>query len=215
LGETAIRYAVVVTPGGAAGNSVLPEATTTTDQLTAVTSHELAEAVTDPDVNSIVNSGRLGWFDPQRGEIGDVTENNPNAFVRLNGHLVQEVADQNDQLLSIFPPPPVTPPPSGLIGTTTVLQGRVNARSPFGVPTVTFTVVISPASGTVAPGGRVNLLDNGRVLGSATVRMVGGVAEATFTVAFFGRGSFAFNAQYLGSPQFQGSTSNAVTVNVV
>src|SRR5262249_15038523 len=64
-----IRCAVVVSPGGAAHNSVLPEARTAIDQQTAVTSHELAEAVTDPDVNSNVNQGRLGWFDPQRGEI--------------------------------------------------------------------------------------------------------------------------------------------------
>jgi hypothetical protein len=204
-----IRYAVVVSPGGAAGNSVLPEAMTAIDQLTAVTSHELAEAVTDPDVNSNVNNGRLGWFDPQRGEIGDVEENNPNAFVRLDGHLVQEVADQNDQLLSIF-----AAPPSSLIGTTTTLQGRVNPRSPFSPPTVTFTVVINPASGAVAPDGTVNLIVNGRVLGRATVHVVNGVDEATFTVAFFGRGSFTFSAQYLGSSQFQGSTSNAVTVNV-
>jgi hypothetical protein len=210
-GGAAIRYAVVVTPGGAAGNSVLPEATTAFDQLTAVTSHELAEAVTDPDVNSIVNSGRLGWFDPQRGEIGDIVENNPNAFVRLNGNLVQEVADRNDQLLPIFPP---APPPTGLIATTTTLQGRVNPRSPFSPPTVTFTVVINPASGAATPGGRVNLLVNGRVLGGATVQVVNGVAEATFTVAFFGRGSFTFNAQYLGSSQFQGSSSNALIVNV-
>jgi hypothetical protein len=55
---------------------------------------------------------------------------------------------------------------------------------------------------------------NGRVLGAATVQVVNGVAEAPFTVAFFGRGSFTFDAQYLGSSQFQGSTSNAVTVNV-
>ncbi len=204
-----IRYAVVVSPGGAAGNSVLPEATTAIDQMTAVTSHELAEAVTDPDVNSNVNNGRLGWFDPQRGEIGDVEENNPNAFVRLDGHLVQEVADQNDQLLSIF-----TTPPSNLIGTTTTLQGHVNPRSRFSPPTVTFTVIINPASGPVAPGGTVNLLVNGRVLGSGTVQVVNGVAEATFTVAFFGPGSFTFSAQYLGSSQFQGSASNAVTVNV-
>jgi hypothetical protein len=204
----AIRYAVVVSPGGAAGNSVLPEATTATDQLTAVTSHELAEAVTDPDVNSNVNNGRLGWVDPQRGEIGDVTENNPSAYVRLNGSLVQEVADQNDQLLSIF-----AAPPSNLIGTTTTLSGRVNPRR-FGPPTVTFTVVISPASGAATPGGTVDLVVNGSVLGSATVQVVNGVAEATFTVAFFGRGSFTFSAQYLGSSQFQGSTSNDVTVNV-
>jgi hypothetical protein len=214
-GAAAIRYAVVVSPGGAAGNSTLPEATTALDQLTAVTSHELAEAVTDPDINSIVNNGRLGWFDPQRGEIGDIEENNPNAFVRLNGNLVQEVADQNDQLLPIFTTPPPTPPPSGLVGTTTVLQGQVNPSSPFSPPTVTFTVVVNPVSGTVAPGGTVDLLVNGRVLGAATVHVVNGVAEATFTVAFFGRGSFRFSAQYLGSSQFQGSASNSVTVNVV
>jgi hypothetical protein len=208
LGGAAIRYAVVVTPGGAAGNSVLPEATTAIDQLTAVTSHELAEAVTDPDVNSIVNNGRLGWFDPQRGEIGDVEENNPNAYVRLNGNLVQEVADQNDQLLSIFPAP------TGLIGTTTTLQGRVNPRSRFSPPTVTFTVIISPASGAVVPDGTVDVVVNGVDLGRVSVQMVNGVAEATFTVAFFQRGSFTFSAQYLGSSQFQGSTSNAVTVNV-
>ena len=205
-----IRYAVVVSPGGAAGNSALPEATTALDQLTAVTSHELAEAVTDPDVNSNVNNGRLGWVDPQRGqEIGDITENNPNAFVRLDGHLVQEVADRNDQLLSIF-----AAPPSNLIGTTTTLRAQVNPTSLFGVPTVTFTAIINPASGTVPPDGTVNLIVNGRVLGSATVHVVNGVDEATFTVAFFGRGSFTFSAQYLGSAQFQGSTSNAVTVNV-
>ena len=130
--------------------------------------------------------------------------------MRLNGSLVQEVADRNDQLLPIFPPPP-----SNLIGTTTTLQGVVNPRAnPFSPPTVTFTVVITPNSGTVAPGGTVNLLVNGRVLGSATAHVVNGVDEATFTVAFFGRGSFTFSAQYLGSSQFQGGTSNAVTVNV-
>jgi hypothetical protein len=204
-----IRYAVVVSPGGAAHNSVLPEAATALDQLTAVTSHELAEAVTDPDIDSNVNNGRLGWFDPQRGEIGDVVENNPNAFVRLNGRLVQEVADQNDQLLSIF-----TTPPSNLIGTTTTLQARVNPTRPSSPPTVTFTAIINPASGTVAPGGTVNLLVNGRVLGSATVQVVNGVAEARFTVAFFGPGQFTFDAQYLGSSVFQGSTSNAITVTV-
>jgi hypothetical protein len=40
------------------------------------------------------------------------------------------------------------------------------------------------------------------------------VATATFNVEFFGSGSFNFTTQYLGSSQFQGSTSNAVTVIV-
>jgi hypothetical protein len=60
----------------------------------------------------------------------------------------------------------------------------------------------------------VNLQVNGSVLGSAPVQVVNGVAEATFTVAFFGRGQFTFSAQYLGSSQFQGSSSNAITVTV-
>ena len=161
-----------------------------------------------------MNNGRLGWFDPQRGEIGDIEENNPGAFVRLDGHLVQEVADQNDQLLSILTAPPTTPP-SSLIGTTTTLEGRVNRHSRFSPPSVTFTAIISPASGYVEPGGTVELLVNGSVLGSATVQVVNGVAEATFTVEFLGTGSFNFSAQYLGSSQFQGSTSNDVTVNVL
>ena len=79
---------------------------------------------------------------------------------------------------------------------------------------MTFTVIISPASGAVAPGGTVDLLVNGRVLGSATVQVVNGVAEAQFTVAFFSPGNFTFTAQYLGSSTFQGSTSNAVGVTV-
>jgi hypothetical protein len=79
---------------------------------------------------------------------------------------------------------------------------------------VTYPAIITPPSGAVAPDGTVSLIVNGRVLGSATVQVVNGVAEATFTVAFFGPGRFTFSAQYLGSSGFQGSTSNAVTVNV-
>ena len=202
-----IRYAVVVTPGGAAGNSVLPEARTALDQLTAVTSHELAEAVTDPDVNSNVNNGRLGWVDPNRGEIGDIEENNPSAFVRLaDGHLVQEVGDKNDQLLSIFP--------SSLISTTTTLTARVNPPSASSPPSVTFTAIINPASGSVPPGGLVDVIVNGTLLGKATVQVVNGVAEARFTVEFFGPGTFTFTTRFEGTSQFQGSTSTALTVTV-
>jgi hypothetical protein len=36
--------------------------------LTPTASHELAEAVTDPQVNA----GTLGWYDDNNGEIGDI-----------------------------------------------------------------------------------------------------------------------------------------------
>jgi hypothetical protein len=203
-----IHYAVVAYPGGTVGNSSL--GTSAIDQLTAVSSHELAEAVTDPNVNF----AQLGWYDPRRGEIGDITGNNPNAYVRLDGNLVQEVADKNDQLLSITPPPVITPPTS-LVGTTTTLSaGPVHTGTRFRLPIVTLTVTITPTSGTVAPGGIVELVYQGRVLGAARVTVVNGVATATFTVSFLGHGNFTFTADYLGSSQFQGSSSNSVTVSV-
>ncbi len=197
----AIRYAVVAFPGGSVGNSSL--GTTAPDQLTAVTSHELAEAVTDPDINF----GRLGWFDSARGEeIGDITANNPQAYVRLDGFLVQEVADQNDQLLSLFPP-------SGTVATTTTLHGTV-VHNAFNLPEVRFTVTLAPASGTLPPGGTVALDLGGGVVATAQVQVVNGVATATFDVLFFARGQYTFSAQYLGNSQFQGSVSNSVTVSV-
>jgi hypothetical protein len=197
----AIRYAVVAYPGGTVGNSSL--GTSAPDQLTAVTSHELAEAVTDPDVNF----GRLGWVDPALGdEIGDITANNPQAFVRLDGFLVQEVADQNDQLLSIFPP-------SGTVATTTTLHGTV-VHNNFNIPDVRFTVTIAPGSGTLPPGGTVELELGGGVVATAQVQVVNGVATASFDVLFFAPGQYTFSAQYLGNSQFQGSVSNSVTVTV-
>jgi hypothetical protein len=202
-----IRYAVIVSPGGAAHNSSL--GTSTIDQLTAVASHELAEAVTDPDVNYL----QLGWYDPQRGEIGDITENNPNALVRLDGNLVQEVADRNDQLLSITAGT-VTPPPAGTVATSTRLTAGPVHYSRFRFPTVTLTVRVSPASGTVQPGGLVDLVYDGQVLGTGRLRVVNGVATVSFTVQFFYSGSYTFTTQYEGSTSFQGSASNSVTVNV-
>jgi Big-like domain-containing protein len=60
----------------------------------------------------------------------------------------------------------------------------------------------------------VALIYNGTILGTARVRVVHGVATARFTVEFFGPGSYTFTAEYLGSTQFQGSSSNSVTVNL-
>jgi hypothetical protein len=205
----AIHYAVVAYPGGSAGNSSL--GTSAIDQLTAVSSHEVAEAATDPNVGY----AQLGWYDPRRGEIGDITANNPNAYVRLDGYLVQEVANQNDQLLTLNTGT-TTPPtnPSPVATTSTLTAGAVNQNGPFGLPTVSLTVTINPSSGTAVPGGVVELVYQGHVLGAARVHVVNGVATATFNVLFFGSGNFTFSAIYVGASQFQVSTSNSVTVSV-
>jgi hypothetical protein len=88
-----INYAVMPYPGGSfvvsgktyqnKGMSFLPAAA---DEITAVASHELAEAVTDPHFT--------GWKDNKLNEIGDIT--GPQ-FVELDGYIVQRIADKNDQ----------------------------------------------------------------------------------------------------------------------
>jgi hypothetical protein len=97
-----IHYAVIAypgTPNPSAGSQGFGSAI---DQLTSVSSHELAEAVTDPNVNY----KSLGWYDDQlNGEIGDLTRQT----VRLNGFLVQKAVGQNDQPID----PTLSPPPTG------------------------------------------------------------------------------------------------------
>src|SRR5262249_17325977 len=79
-GTSGGRTAMFPTSGdGVAGS------TSDLDQLTAVTSHELAEAVTDPNVNYKT----LGWYDTVNNvEIADLPNaaaDIPNITVRLNG----------------------------------------------------------------------------------------------------------------------------------
>jgi len=50
--------------------------------LTAVSSHEIAEAITDPDVNYKT----LGWYETQRGEIG---RHHGEQIAQLGGYTVQ------------------------------------------------------------------------------------------------------------------------------
>jgi len=211
-----IRYAVIAYPGGTVGNSSM--GVSATDQMTSVTSHELAEAVTDPDVNY----ARMGWYDPRLGEIADMTENNPKANVRLNGYLVQLVAGKNGQLLSLpasptptpAPTPTPTPPVSSLTTTiSTLVAGPVKRSWWFGPATETITVIVAPSIGTALPTGTVQLNYNGKTLGTATVKNVNGQAVATFNATFYASGIYNFSAVYSGSSSF--ATSKTSTVSVV
>jgi hypothetical protein len=88
-----IHYAVIAYPGGSVGNASVSYLSTL-NQLTEVTSHELAESVTDPNVNY----KGLGWYDSTlNGEIGDLANGQT---VYLNGYAVQRVVDKNDQAMT-------------------------------------------------------------------------------------------------------------------
>src|SRR5262249_16796659 len=89
-----IHYAVIAYPGDSVRNGAIPWLSTL-GQLTEVTSHELAEAVTDP------NGGYKaeGWNDDAQvyGEGGDLANLHT---VYWNGHAVQRTADRNDQAMT-------------------------------------------------------------------------------------------------------------------
>jgi hypothetical protein len=152
-----IRYDVLPYPGTPNPTPGSQGYSTAFDELTSVTSHEVAEAVTDPDVNYKA----LGWYDDRlNGEIGDLT----GSETRLNGYLVQNVVNKNDQV--------ITPSTSGSGGGGSGGGGTVTLSPPTNVTAsavsstsarVTWTGV------TGASGYRVLLVTGGTTTTVATV----------------------------------------------
>jgi hypothetical protein len=62
------------------------------DNITITESHELDEAATDPDVNN----GKLGWYNDQFGEIGDLAVNS--GLVPLDKAFVRDAQGYAEQL---------------------------------------------------------------------------------------------------------------------
>jgi hypothetical protein len=89
-----VRYAVIPYAGGvnAFGSIVCPWLNSF-DMMTLATSHEVAEAVTDPDAGYKT----YGWTDDHYGEVGDIVAGQT---VYLNNYAVQQIADKNDQAMT-------------------------------------------------------------------------------------------------------------------
>ena len=88
-----LHYVVIPYHGGTVKNLAL-SGLSQIDSLTAATSHEIAEAATDPDIGYKTP----GWFDRQRNqEIGDIPNNE---VVYLNGSAVECLADQKDRAMT-------------------------------------------------------------------------------------------------------------------
>ena len=83
-----IHYAVMPYPGTPNPSPVKVGFADAFSELTVVTSHEVAEASTDPNGGYKV----LGWYDDHHGEICDLTHSR----ATLDGYLVQQVVNQQD-----------------------------------------------------------------------------------------------------------------------
>ena len=195
-GGNVIHYAVMVYPGSPNPSAASQGFSSNFNEETSVSSHELAEAVTDPNVNF----STLGWYDSQRnGEIADLAEGHESTITDANGvqYVVQDVVNKNDQVISPSTtqpptnPPPTTPPPSNPGLSAPALTGAATS-------TTTAQLSWSAVSGTQGyrvyevTGGQAVLL--GTVNASTTAVQVTGLTAGTtvsFEVAAFNSASVA------------------------
>jgi hypothetical protein len=119
------------------------------------------------------------------------------AFVEPNGSVL--IADINHGRVRIVG-----------AATTTTLASSSNPS--FLDQNVTFTATVAPAGGGT-PVGSVNFLDNGTLIGTASVN---GSGQATFTTSTLATGGHPITAQYFGT-NFPGSISSPLNqqVNVI
>lgn len=181
-----LHYAVIPYPGSPNPSSSSQGFASVFDEVTSVTTHELSEAVTDPNVNY----KQIGWYDDQRnGEIGDLTRRNS----VLNGYVVQDIVAKNGQSIR----PVVTAPPSSLAAPQNVVATPLSSTS----------ARISWSSVPGAQGYRVFLVDQSQ---STLVDTVGASATSLTVTDLKAGTSESFRVE-----AYSGSTvadSNLVTV---
>jgi hypothetical protein len=221
-----VRYDVLPYPGTPNPTPGSQGYSNAMDELTSVTSHELAEAVTDPDVNY----KSLGWYDDRlNGEIGDLT----GSETRLNGYLVQNVVGKNDQVIT-----PVTSGGGGG-GTGGGGGGGTITLSP---PTNVVASATSPTSATIswtgsAGAGGYRIVEvfgsTASVIGtlgssatSATISNLTAGSTVTFKVEAFSGTTVADSPSVsltlptppptttLAAPQVTGSAASSTTISL-
>lgn len=165
-----VIYSVVDYPGGP--NAALPTMSPF-QQISATTSHELAESVTDP----LGPIGQPAWIDPQFNpqngqEIGDIAWGN---YGFLDGFLIQAVANVNDEPILPLGSTPIDAVGWSIFGTqgagisNVVLADFQDPNLAFGERTASnFTVIIDWGDGTENSFGTVEELSPGsfEIIGS-------------------------------------------------
>jgi serine protease len=129
IGTQNVYYGVLPDMGPTSGCATGCGNSTTFNNQTSVASHELIEAITDAEVGlATVVGPPLAWYDATNGEIGDICNGQQGTFVGTDGvtYTIQnEFSNQANDCIT----------------TRTVSS------------TPDFTIAVTPASGTVAPGG--------------------------------------------------------------
>ena len=83
---------------------------TTSNNYTSVSTHELAEAITDADVGIATTfSPPLAWYDMTNGEIGDICNGQQGNYVANGTTYTLQLLFSNAANNCVLPPPPSTP----------------------------------------------------------------------------------------------------------
>lgn len=194
-GNNVIHYAVMPFPGTPNPSPGAQGFGSNFDQLTAVSSHELAEAATDANVNY----STLGWYDYQlNGEIADLTRQT-STISGANGaqYVVQDVVNQNDQVIS---PGTTQPPPNP--GTSLSAPTLTGAATSSTAAHLSWTTVSGTQGYRIyeVTGGQPTLL--GTVNASTTAVQVTGLTPGT---------SVSFEVEAFNSTSVADSNVVAVT----
>ena len=167
------------------------------NNLTSVSSHELAESITDTEVGLVPGNipvRPLAWYDQTYGEIGDICNHQ---HVTLSGYTVQkEWSNLNNACIASEP--------ARSSSTATLQLTSFVVHSKLRV-TASFSVTVAGSGPT--PTGQVNFFDGEFPLGSATLSS----GAATFSTSQLRGGVHNFQASYMGDTNYLPSGSNTQT----
>jgi hypothetical protein len=194
-----IRYAVLPYPGSPNPSPSSQGFSSAFDELTSVSSHEIAESMTDPDVNYKT----LGWYDDKlNGEIGDLTSQSS----RLGGYLVQDLVDKNDHVIA--------PAPDNNSGT-----GTGTGTTTLAAPTITSVTAVSSTSAKItwttvtgATGYTVLLIQNGPTSSIGSVTATSGSTMSVTVTGLTAGSTVSFKIEAFNTTQT--ADSNAVSVTL-
>lgn len=191
-----INYAVLPYPGGTVNNGTT-DGLSTIDELTSTAAHELAESVTDPGVNS------TAWYDDTLdGEIADITEND---YARQDGWYFQLAAGKNDKALPI----------NGFSNLPRTAATLTSSTPKIGLEkAATFTIKVTPLTGTKKPIGQVELLDGSVIIATLSLGLVNGQETAKFTTTHLAKGTHTLTAIFNGNLSYREAFSSSITVAV-
>ncbi len=167
-----VRYAVIFYPGSGGGTLYSP--LTAFEQLTEITSHEVAESITNPD--------GVSWADPHLGASGEVGDLENLNYSTLNGYVVQDLWSNT------------TSGPIRAAGTSLFIDSFSNpTEGPFNGPIATFTDL--DAAGGVTYTALVNWGDGSPSVNATVTPAGGGTFSVTGQHTFTGDDGTQLNPQ--------------------